>query len=132
MNRFVLKIPAILHTKKQLNIANTLAVIESQLRRMPGVTEEERLNDIIGFTHDSTAGKRVLAISQNHGIRDKRVQADTKASFKKYMPEIFKMFPEMASPFVGDIEFHAGFHNSTEAHFIPKPQPETIKPIKAT
>ena len=116
MNRFILKIPKLPHS----NRLNILAVINSQLRRNRGITEEEGLSNILGDDCDSTAGKRVLAISQNHGIRDKKVSAETKASFKKYMPEIIKMFPKMANPFEGNIEFHSGQFTGTEAHFIPK------------
>lgn len=124
MKRFVLKIPADSYRKPHCNHLKMLNVIADELRRLPGVTKEEWQDDFVGVTTDFTSGKRVLSISQNHGIREKRIAQSTKSYFKEYMPEIIRMFPGMTNPFVGDIEFHAGHYNSTEAHFIPKPQPE--------
>ncbi len=120
MDEFVLTIPTPRRTGAHIEPYGSLVLINSALRRKAGITDEEPLDDFIGLTTDYTTGVKRLQIFQDHGIRDKNVSSDIKESFKRDMPKILKMFPNMASPFTGHIEFHTTGFGLRKVHFLPK------------
>lgn len=120
MGPFILKIPARKRTTPHRSPYSALWLIDSELRRKPGITDEEWQNDIIGWTQDDTSGVRRLTIGQNHGIREKNVSARMREAFKEDMPKIIEMFPGMANPFMGHIELHSDRWHLKEVHFFPK------------
>jgi len=115
---FVLNIIAPRRTAAYLEPFGTFVLINSELRRKQGTTDEECQDDIIGFTEDHDSGDKSLTIGQNHGIRDENISSGMKKAFKLVMPEIIEMFPGMANPFVGHIKFHVVERRLREVHFL--------------
>ena len=121
MSSFILKIPATRRGEAYPEPYGTLALLHSELCRNPCVTDKEYQDDFIGLSGACWPEQFTLALSQNHGIREKRVSARTKESFKKVMPKIIEMFPGMTNPFKGDVEFHSVRQHLAEVHFSTKP-----------
>jgi hypothetical protein len=122
MNSFKLKIPAGRRGKLPSEPYGVFCLINEELRRKPGITDEERLSDLTGLmTTADDSEPRLLTIGQNHGIRDRNASARMKVSFREAMPKIIEMFPEMVSPFVGHVKFYSVGAHLSEIHFIPNP-----------
>lgn len=121
MEPFILKIPAGRRGTLPGELYNTLILINEELSRKPGITNEEWQNDFIGLSNWTYPESLPLTIWQNHGIRAKNVSASLKESFKKIMPEIIKKSPKMPSPFMGHLEFHSHGRTLKEVHFFVKP-----------
>jgi hypothetical protein len=121
MNPFILKIPLSGNTSQYGDPFETLNHINLELRRLPGVTDDDFYGwdlELLGTWHDHKSGVRCLDIHQNHGIRNKLVHTIYKKSFKEAMSKLIKIYPDMPFPFQGRIEFHSHGGNLKEVHFI--------------
>lgn len=117
MERFVFKIPSS-KVSRHNDPVNTLSSIGYELRRMPGVTDDEWDSDFIGLTVDCSNGVKHLSVYPNYGIRNQLIRPSLKKSFREAMPKIIDMIPGMEHPFVGKIEFHSVRSVLKAVHFI--------------
>jgi len=119
MECFKLTIPATT-LRHPWELYGTLSVLNAELRLLPGISEEEYLNDITGFLTDHSPGVKVLKIGQNHGIKNRDITKYTRISFKKNMPNIVQKLPELKMPFIGRIELHSDGRKLKEVYFFPE------------
>ena len=118
MAAFILKIPGKTWSGPHDSAYKTLAYINSELR---GLKYDGKPEEIIAdFSGDYTPRMKSLQIFQHHGIRDKKISPEAKHAFKRDMPKIIEMFPDMLNPFTGSIEFHSVGYGLQEVRFLQK------------